>query len=779
MKHEAYDNLIALLDKNGAKYRLIDHAPEGRTDVVSGMRGNKLEQAAKCIVMMVKLGKKETKYVLAVIPGDAKLDMNGIKAMLGGTYASFATPEIAEKLAGSVIGTVLPFSFTPELELIVDPLLLKHDEIYFNAARLDKSMALNVKDYEKLAKPRIESIAKYDSAGAAAPTKGAVPTAAKDEPKVDDLYKLRHSLAHVLAQAVLKLWPDTQVTIGPPIDYGCYYDFLFKKPISDTEFEKIEKEMRKIIAQGQTFRCDELSAADAKSFWKKNKQPFKVELIEDLEKNGTTSVTHYANVDAKGNEMFVDLCRGGHVENLNHIPADGFKITSLAGAYWRGDEKREQLTRIYVAAFPSKQELEDYLKMMEEAKKRDHRKLGKELDLFTFSDMVGPGLPLWTPRGTIMVDELERLAKETEAAGGYSRVRTPHIAKGKLYAQTGHLAHYKTSMFPPMKLDGEEEEYYLKPMNCPHHHQIFACQPRSYKDLPIRLAEYGHCYRYEDSGSLFGLMRVRSMCMNDAHIYCMEEQFENEFNAVIDLYLKYFKLFDIQKYVMRLSLHDKGELGKKYVNKPDLWLKTEEMVRNAMKKKGVNFVEVPDEAAFYGPKIDVQIWSIIGREFTLATNQVDFDVPGKVGLKYIDKDGKEQVPLCIHRAPLSTHERLMGFLIEQFAGHFPLWLAPVQISIIPVAGPHEAYAKALDAELQKHGMRTQYLGIEDSLGKRVRDSEKMKVPYVLVLGEKEVEAKSVAVRNTLTKKQAVLSKADFIAKTAEDIQKRRLQCSIG
>lgn len=599
------------------------------------------------------------------------------------------------------------------------------------------------------------------------------------EPIVDDLYKLRHSLAHVLAQAVLKLWPGTLITIGPPVENGCYYDFLFAQPITDADFGKIEKEMRKIINQGQTFRCDTLSVADAKKFWRERGQRFKVELIDDLEKkDNVKEVTHYANLGPKGEETFVDLCRGGHVENFKQIPADGFKIMSLAGAYWRGDENREQLTRVYVAAFESKEELQKHLALLEEAKRRDHRKLGKELDLFTFSDMVGPGLPLWTPRGTIVVDELERLARETEAAGGYSRVRTPHIAKGKLYAQTGHLAHYKTSMFPAMKLDGEEEEYYLKPMNCPHHHQIFACQPRSYRDLPIRLAEYGHCYRYEDSGALFGLMRVRSLTMNDAHIYCTEEQFQDEFNAVIDMYLKYFALFDIQKYVMRLSLHEKSQLGKKYVDKQELWLKTEAMVRDAMKKKGVNFVEVPDEAAFYGPKIDVQIWSAIGREFTLATNQVDFDVPGKVGLKYVDKDGKEQVPLCIHRAPLSTHERLMGFLIEQFAGHFPLWLSPVQVAIVPVAGPHEAYAHELEDDLKRHGVRTQYLPIDESLGKRVRESEKMKVPYVVVLGDKEVEAKTAAVRNTLTKKQESVVRDVFVAKTIEDIHQRALRPSL-
>lgn len=594
----------------------------------------------------------------------------------------------------------------------------------------------------------------------------------------DSLHNLRHSLAHVLAQAVTKLWPGTLITIGPPIETGCYYDFLFPQPISDADFGAIEKEMRKIINQGQTFRCDELSVSDAKKFWRERHQKFKVELIEDLEKNEKVeTVTHYANIGPKGEETFVDLCRGGHVENMKDIPADCFKLMSLAGAYWRGDEKREQLSRIYVAAFSSKAELQQHLTMMEEAKKRDHRKIGKELDLFTFSDMVGPGLPLWTPKGTIIVDEVEKLAKESEAKGGYVRVRTPHIAKGKLYEQTGHLAHYKTSMFPPMKLDGEEE-YYLKPMNCPHHHQIFASTPKSYRDLPLRLAEYGHCYRYEDSGALFGLMRVRSLCMNDAHIYCTPEQFEQEFVAVANMYLEYFKLFNIQKYVMRLSLHDPAELGKKYVNEPKLWLQTEEMVRSAMKHAKVDYIEVPNEAAFYGPKIDVQVWSAIGREFTLATNQVDFDVPGKVGLKYTDADGTEKVPLCIHRAPLGTHERFVGFLIEQFAGLFPLWLAPIQVSLIPVAETHESFARSLEKQLLSHGIRVQFYGHEESLGKRIREGEKQKIPYLLVMGDKEIAENTVTVRNVKTKNQVVVPIAEFIEKTVADILNRNLDASI-
>ncbi len=599
------------------------------------------------------------------------------------------------------------------------------------------------------------------------------------EQQVDDLYKIRHSLAHVLAQAVQRLYPDTQISIGPPIDTGAYYDFLFSKPVSEEALPKIESEMKKILKEAQTFRVDTLSPDEAKKFWSARKQPFKVELIEDLEKEGATEVTHYVNVNKKGEETFTDLCRGGHVSNLKDISRDAFKLMSLAGAYWRGDEKRQQLTRIYMAAFTSKAELDAHLLMLEEARKRDHRKLGKELDLFLFSEDVGPGLPLWTPKGTIITDEIERLAKETEAAYGYLRVRTPHIAKGRLYEKTGHLAHYKQSMFPPMKLPNEEGEYYLKPMNCPHHHQIFASGLRSYRDLPMRLAEYGHNYRYEDSGALFGLMRVRSLTMNDAHIYCSEEQFEQEFISVLQLYLKYFKLFDIQKYVMRLSLHDPRELGKKYVNEPELWKKTEDMVRSAMKKAKIDFVEVPNEAAFYGPKIDVEVWSAIGREFTLATNQVDFDVPGKLGLTYVDKDGTQKTPICIHRAPLSTHERLVGFLIEQFAGLFPLWLAPVQIALLPVAEPHEAYAQKLAERLKGEGLRVQLMSHDNSLGKRIREGEGQKIPYLLVIGDKEVEQNAVAVRNVATKKQVTVPVDEFVFATVSDVKERKLKASIG
>jgi threonyl-tRNA synthetase len=596
--------------------------------------------------------------------------------------------------------------------------------------------------------------------------------------KKEQLTDMRHSLAHVLAQSVQKLYPDVQIAIGPPIDTGCYYDFLFTKPITDEDLPVIQKEMRTIINKGQTFEAKKMPLTESLKYWKKQKQDFKVEILEDLKNEGEKEVTHYSNRDADGNVTFTDLCKGGHVDDLKKIPADGFKLMSIAGAYWRGDESRQQLTRIYVAAFSSKQDLADHLKMLEEAKKRDHRKLGKELDLFTFSEEVGPGLPLWTPKGTVIADALEDFAKEMEEKGGYLRVRTPHIAKGKLYEKTGHLSHYKESMFPPMKVDGEEE-YYLKPMNCPHHHKIYASSPRSYRDLPLRLAEYGHCYRYEDSGALFGLMRVRSLSMNDAHIYCTEEQFVEEFLAVTKLYIHYFEVFGVEKYEMHLSLHDPKELGKKYVDQPDLWLKTEEMVRDVMKESGCVFTEVPNEAAFYGPKIDVEVWSAIGREFTLATNQIDFDVPAKMGLTYTDTDGSEKTPLCIHRAPLGTHERFIGFLIEHFAGLFPLWLAPVQLAILPVASVHEKYADQVAEMCKERGLRFQVLDPSESLGKRIREGEKQRIPYLLVLGDKEIADKSVAVRNVKTKEQVSLSLDEFLEKTVEDVACRKLGYSIG
>lgn len=554
------------------------------------------------------------------------------------------------------------------------------------------------------------------------------------------------------------MFPEAKLGIGPTIEDGFYYDFELPRTLIPEDLPLLEKKMKQIVKQNQTFERREQPGDKAIEFLKKAKQTYKVDLVEEFVKEGET-IKFYENILPQGDKpMFIDLCEGNHVERTGQIGP--FKLLKIAGAYWRGDEKNPMLQRIYGTCWEKKEELDAYLKKLEEAKKRDHRKLGKELELFTFDEDVGAGLPMWLPKGTVIVDILEDLAKKKEAEQGYSRVRTPHIAKEQLYLTSGHLPYYAKHMYPPMEL--ENEKYYLKAMNCPHHHKLFGSKSRSYRDLPVRFAEYGHCYRFEDSGALFGLMRVRSMCMNDAHIYCTEDQFEEEFQKVLDLYLYYFDLFGIDKYEMRLSKHAKSGLGKKYVDNEKLWLKTEKLVKKVMDKSKIPYVEVEDEAAFYGPKIDVQVWSAIGREFTLSTNQLDFAQPERFGLKYVDKDGKEKTPLCIHRAPLSTHERLVGFLIEHYGGAFPYWLAPVQAVVVPVSEKFNDYAEKVEADLKEAGVRVEVDESDMQLGKKIRNAELQKIPYMLVVGEKEVSDKTVAVRDYATKKQDVMKLKDFL-----------------
>jgi threonyl-tRNA synthetase len=458
------------------------------------------------------------------------------------------------------------------------------------------------------------------------------------------------------------------------------------------------------------------------------------------------------------------------VENTGQINPSALKLMQISGAYWRGDENNPMLQRIYGTAWKTSKELEEYLWQIEEAKKRDHRKLGKELEIFTFDEEVGPGLPLWLPRGGVIIDELEKLAKELEDKAGYLRVRTPHLAKEDLFLHSGHLPYYAESMYPPMELEGVK--YYVKPMNCPMHHKIFGSKPRSYRDMPIRLAEYGTCYRYEKSGELFGLMRVRSMQMNDAHMYCAEDQFEQEFMGVIDLYHQYFSIFGIDKYIMQLSTHHKNGLGKKYVDNERLWLKTEEMVRRAMDNGNVPYEEVPDEAAFYGPKIDVQIWSVIGKEFTLATNQVDFAVPERFNLTFINRDGAEETPLCIHRAPLSTHERMIGFLIEHFAGNFPVWLSPDQIRLIPITDNHNDYALRLVNQMKEQGIRAEADLSNDRMNAKIRQAQLFKVPYMLVVGDREMSEGTVSLRKRDGSRMDGMPVSEFIRMAKDRINQR-------
>lgn len=671
------------------------------------------------------------------------------------------------------------------------------------------------------------------------PAAAAGPGAAEGKP-MTELERVRHSAAHILATAILRIWPEAQFAAGPPVENGFYYDVDLPHRISPADFERIEAEMKKETKANHPFQRVEVSRAEALALAERGalaslgERPgapsrFKLDIVQHIPDG--EKITLYKNGD------FTDLCAGPHVGRTGNVGA--FKLTHVSSTYYKNDEKNPQLQRIYGTAFKNRTQLDEYFALLEEAKKRDHRKLGRELELFTFDEDVGPGLPLWLPRGTAIIEELEKLAKEREFAAGYERVRTPHLARANMYLTSGHLPYYADSMFPPMELPFEGEEnarlergcyllqsrpefrerfellagpflsaaqafgesggkqkpgaeprpftsvfnhvrqraaegplpdevrgpyeevmelvreagsyphqYYLKAMNCPHHHKLFAATPRSYKELPLRFAEYGTCYRFEQAGELQGLMRVRAMQMNDAHIYCSEAQFESEFNAVNQMYLSYFKLFGFSKYQMRFSTHDPAKLGEKFVDHPELWKKTEDMVRDVLLQSGINHVEVPNEAAFYGPKIDVQVWSAIGKEFTIATNQVDFAVPARFGLKYKTRENTEETPLCIHRAPLGTHERFIGFLIEHYAGNFPLWLSPEQVRVLPIGdeAPLVEYAQGIVDELRGRQVRATLDASSDPIKAKIADAETMKVHTMLVLGHRDLEAGAVSVR---------------------------------
>jgi threonyl-tRNA synthetase len=570
-----------------------------------------------------------------------------------------------------------------------------------------------------------------------------------------------HSTAHLMAEAVETMFPGVKFWVGPAIERGFYYDMdLGDKKLTEEDLITLEKKMNELAKQNNNYVRKPISKADAIKYFEDKGDEYKLDLLANLTDG---EITLYSQ------GVFTDLCRGPHIPSTGAIKA--IKLTSIAGAYWKGDEKNKQLTRVYGISFPNQKELDEYVQLLEEAKKRDHRKLGKELGIYTMDDDIGQGLILWMPNGTVIIEELEKLAKETENAGGYKRVVTPHIAKENLYITSGHLPYYADSMFPPMDMDGEK--YYLKAMNCPHHHKIFDAEPKSYKDLPYRIAEYGTCYRYEQSGELFGLMRVRCLHMNDAHIYCSKDQFAQEFKAVNDMYLKYFKIFGIEKYVMRLSLHDPEKLGQKYVNEPELWLETEELVRSVLIENNIPYIEVKGEGAFYGPKIDVQIYSVIGREFTLATNQVDFSQGRSFKLSFTNKDNTPETPLIIHRAPLGTHERFIGFLLEHYAGKFPTWLAPLQVKILPISDKFMDYANTLLISLKKADIRVEIDDRNEKIGKKIRDTELARVPYMLIIGEKEMNEGKASLRRQGKGDMGTIAVEDFINEIKTEIAERR------
>ena len=580
------------------------------------------------------------------------------------------------------------------------------------------------------------------------------------------LKSIRHSLAHVLAQAVLQIRPRAKLAFGPAIETGFYYDFDFdeEEPLIPADLKDLEKRMKRIIRAKQTFECEKMSYEALQEKLKSSGQLYKLEYAEDLKKQGETNWTLYWN------EQFWDMCRGGHVEHTGEIPLDAFSLDSLAGAYWRGSEKNKMLQRVYGLAFETGEELIQFKRNRQLAMQRDHRKLNKTMQFFVIDEVAGKGLPMWAPNGAVIREEIEKLAKEKEFLAGYKRVVTPEITKEELYLLSGHLPYYADSMFPPMKTE-EGETFYLTPMNCPHHHLLFKSQPRSYRDLPVRFAEYGRCYRYEKSGELAGLLRVRGMTMNDAHIYCTPEQTKQEFIDVINMHIDYYKIFGLSDFWMRLSLSEEG--SQKYVDQPELWKQAENVVMEAMEECGLPYQSERGEAAFYGPKIDFQVRNVVGREETASTNQLDLIMSKRFDLSYIGEDGRPHHPFIIHRAPLGTHERFCSFLIEHYGGAFPTWLAPVQVLVIPVAQPFHDYAFTLKKTLVSKLIRIEVDDSSDSLSKKIRNGAMSKAPNLLIVGEEEQKLQKVSWKRYRSKDQKLVSIDYFLEQIQQEITDRR------
>jgi threonyl-tRNA synthetase len=584
---------------------------------------------------------------------------------------------------------------------------------------------------------------------------------------VEALEMIRHDTAHILAMAVQALYPGTQVTIGPAIDDGFYYDFARDTPFTPDDLAKIEAKMHEIVSADLPTRREVWPRDAAIAHFEKMGEHYKAELIRSIPANEDVSIYFHGD--------WHDLCRGPHFVSTAKI-GNAFKLTKIAGAYWRGDSNNPMLQRIYGTAWRDEKELAAYVTRLEEAEKRDHRKIGKEMELFTFSPDVGAGLPLWMPNGMVIRQELEFFALQEERRDGYRRVSTPHIAKDALYLRSRHLPYYKEDMYAPLDIDGEN--YYLRPMNCPHHHLIYGATRHSYRELPLRIAEYAQDYRYEASGGLSGLMRVRGFCQNDAHIYCRYDQAKDEFIRVMHLHARYYDLMGIKEYYMRLSLPDPANL-QKYVNEPDKWLAAAEIIREAMKESGYRYVEAKGEAAFYGPKVDFMIKSVIGTEYAISTNQLDFLATETFDLKYIGEDGKEHPVYVIHRAPLGSHERFTAFLIEHYAGAFPTWLAPIQARLIPISEKAGEYAEKVRQQLNDAqvingtaGLRVDIDTTNERMQKKIRDAQLQKIPYMLVVGEREAENGTVAVRLRSGKDLGAMTLDKFLARIKQEAESR-------
>lgn len=591
----------------------------------------------------------------------------------------------------------------------------------------------------------------------------------------------RHSCAHMLAAAVQSLWPEAQFGVGPATETGFYYDLFLPSPLKEEDLAAIEKRMQQLANKKLAYVRSEVAIDDAIALMEKLKQPFKVELLQLLKSKGSTAIApeeafspavDFVSLYQTG--AFTDLCRGPHVEHSGQIGV--FKLRSIAGAYWRGNENNPQLQRIHALCYANAEDLEHALWQIEQAELRDHRKLGRELQLFAFSQDVGAGLPLWLPKGMVLRNELEQLAVQEERRAGYQRVSTPQITKEALYIRSGHLPYYAEDMYQPLDIDGEK--YYLRPMNCPHHHQIYSHNKWSYRDLPIRLSEYGQVFRYEASGGLSGLMRTRGFCQNDAHIYCRPDQAKDEFLAVMRLHARYYDLLGIKEYYMRFSLPDISN-NAKYADDPEGWSRAIAIIRQAMEESGYPYVEVPGEAAFYGPKVDFMIKSVIGTEYAISTNQLDFLAAKRFDLHYIAADGSEQTVYVIHRAPLGSHERFVAFLIEHYAGAFPVWLSPIQARIIPISDRHHAYAQQVYREIfdapiatASGGARVDVDNSDERMQKKIRAAQQEKIPYMLVVGDKEMANSTVSVRLRSGQDLGTMTVAAFIERLSGEVKTR-------
>lgn len=550
-------------------------------------------------------------------------------------------------------------------------------------------------------------------------------------PKEERLARMRHSAAHVLAEAMVELFPDAELGIGPPIDTGFYYDFRLPRSLTPDDLTWLEDRMRKSVKGKHPYRMAAITKAEAEQQW--TDQPFKLDLLSEIEEGNVTQCTHAA---------FTDLCRGGHVNHTGEIGA--FKLTSIAGAYWRGSEKNPQLQRVYGALFETPEELAEYEHQLEEARRRDHRRIGKEMKLFELFDEVGPGHVVWLPNGATIRRELMRWMEDLEIELGYLHVVTPNVSKRQLYVKSGHWDHFHESMYPVMERD--DEEYVLRPMNCPSHIMVFAAELHSYRELPMRIAEFGNMHRWEKSGQVTGMSRVRIMTLNDAHIFCADvEQVEAEVEGVLHLMEKVYGTLGLKNYRYRLSLGD-PENKEKYVDNPPMWERGEALLRRVLNKVGLEYFEAKDEAAFYGPKIDVQFMTAQGKEETLVTVQVDFHFPHQFGLEYVGEDGERHEPIIVHRGVISTMERMVALLIEEYEGNFPLWLAPQQAVVIPIADRHIEYANEVAAQLKAHRLRAEVDARGERMNAKIRDAQLRKVPYMLVVGDREAEAKSASLR---------------------------------